>query len=149
MATVGAMAKLVVNGAKLKCSQGMAPPTLAILPVGPASGGEQPAATVMNMQPMVNIAPFGMCQSQANPQVAAATAGCVYATSSVRRSWMPRRFTASSQPGTRSEQGLVAVAPPGIRSRRRLPDRVHPSRFCNGLDYSSVTSKSCPLVGEL
>jgi hypothetical protein len=68
-----AMAKLVVDGAKLKCSEGMAPSALTILPVGPASAGAQPAATVMDMKPMVNIAPFGMCQAQANPQVAAAT----------------------------------------------------------------------------
>ena len=71
------MPKLVVNGAKLKCSQGMAPSTLTVLPVGPASSSDQPAATVMDMKPMVNIAPFGMCQTQANPQVAAATAAAM------------------------------------------------------------------------
>jgi hypothetical protein len=31
----------------------------------------------MDMQPVVNIAPFGMCQAQANPQVAAATAAAM------------------------------------------------------------------------
>ncbi len=76
-ATFPDMAKLVVNGAKLKCSQGMAPSTLTILPVCTASGDEQPMATIMDMKPMVNIAPFGMCQSQANPQVAAATAAAM------------------------------------------------------------------------
>jgi hypothetical protein len=71
------MSKLVVNGAKLRCSEGMAPSTLTILPVAPASADAQPAATVMDNKPMVNIAPFGMCKTQANPQVAAATAAAM------------------------------------------------------------------------
>jgi hypothetical protein len=68
------MSKLVTNGAKLKCSEGMSPSSLTVLPVSGTSGDEQPAATVMDFQPMVNIAPFGMCKTQANPQVASATA---------------------------------------------------------------------------
>jgi hypothetical protein len=71
------MAKLVVSGAKLRCSEGLAPSTLTVLPVGPASADEQPTATVVDMKPMANIAPFGMCKTQANPQVAAATAAAM------------------------------------------------------------------------
>jgi hypothetical protein len=37
----------------------------------------QPAATIMDHQPMVNIAPFGMCTSLANPMVAAATSAAL------------------------------------------------------------------------
>jgi len=66
--------KLVANGAQLKCSQGLAPALLTVLPVSLIEGGVVPAATVMDNLPMVNIAPFGMCQAQANPTVAAATA---------------------------------------------------------------------------
>lgn len=71
------MSKLVVNGAKLKCSEGLAPTTLTVLPTNLANGGLVPAATVMDNIPMLNIAPFGMCKTQANPQVAAATAAAM------------------------------------------------------------------------
>ena len=67
------MTKLVINGAKLKCSEGMAPSSLTVLPTAGTDADEQPAATVNDNKPMVNIAPFGMCKTQANPQVAAAT----------------------------------------------------------------------------
>jgi hypothetical protein len=68
------MAKLVVNGATLKCSEGTAPATLTVLPTGPASATMLPAATIMDYKPIANVAPFGMCKTQANPRVAAATA---------------------------------------------------------------------------
>jgi hypothetical protein len=68
------MSKLVVDGASLQCSHGTTPAALTVLPTGPATGDERPMATVMDHLPIVNIAPFGMCNSPANPQVAAATA---------------------------------------------------------------------------
>ncbi len=71
------MPKLVVNGAKLKCSHGMAPSTLTVLPANGSDADEQPAATVMDHVPMLNVAAFGMCQTEANPQVAAATAAAM------------------------------------------------------------------------
>jgi hypothetical protein len=71
------MPKLVVNGAKLKCSEGLAPSSLTVLPVNGSDGEQQPAATIMDQVPMMNIAPFGMCKTQANPQVAAATAAAM------------------------------------------------------------------------
>jgi hypothetical protein len=68
------MGQLVVSTATLKCSFGMAPSTLNVLPADKVFAGKQPAATIMDNKPMVNIPPFGACQSLANPQVAAATA---------------------------------------------------------------------------
>lgn len=68
------MSKLVASGAQLRCSEGTSPSTLTVPPAGGVEADRQPAATVMDHVPMVNVAPFGMCRTQANPQVAAATA---------------------------------------------------------------------------
>ncbi len=67
------MAKLVVNGAKLSCNQGTSPGSLTVLPTNKTDGDDVAAATVDDYQAMVNLAPFGMCQSMSNPQVSAAT----------------------------------------------------------------------------
>jgi hypothetical protein len=67
------MPQHVCNGATLTCSFGLTPGTLAVLPLARVLTGSQPAATVMDHQPMVNVLPFGMCTSPANPMVAAAT----------------------------------------------------------------------------
>ena len=68
---------LVVSGAMLQCSMGMAPGSLTVLPLNMVNANQMPAATIMDHIPMVNIAPFGMCQSLANPQVAAATSAAL------------------------------------------------------------------------
>ncbi|MCM0043387.1 MAG: DUF4280 domain-containing protein [Burkholderiaceae bacterium] len=70
------MGKLVCAGAMLKCSFGMAPATLNVLPMNRVLSGA-PAANIMDNVPMLNIMPFGMCQSLANPTVAAATAAAM------------------------------------------------------------------------
>lgn len=58
------------------CTFGMAPSTfMAIRPNATVEG--RPAGNITDMAPMVNIPPFGMCQSLANPQVAAATAAAL------------------------------------------------------------------------
>jgi len=70
------MGKLVCSGAMLKCSFGMAPGTLNVLPLNCVVSGA-PSANIMDNVPMMNIMPFGMCQSMANPMVAAATAAAL------------------------------------------------------------------------
>jgi hypothetical protein len=68
------MAQQVVNAAVTQCSFGETPGTLIVLPLNRVLAGEQPAATIMDHVPIVNIEPFGMCNSISNPEVAAATA---------------------------------------------------------------------------
>jgi len=67
------MAKLVVHGAKLKCSEGSTVSTLMVPPIAGTGSDEMPAATIFDSKPMANINPFGLCKSITNPQVAAAT----------------------------------------------------------------------------
>lgn len=61
----------VCMGATLQCSFGAAPSQLVVLPTNRLMTGK-PAATIMDHKPIVNIPPFGMCTSPANPAVAAA-----------------------------------------------------------------------------
>ncbi len=67
----------VVAGAMTSCSFGMAPSTLMVLPQNRTLAGGMPAANIMDNKPIVNVLPFGMCQSLANPTVAAATAAAL------------------------------------------------------------------------
>ena len=73
------MAQLVASAAVTTCSFGVAPSTLNVLPTNRTTAGT-PAANIMDSKPMVNIAPFGMCISLANPAVAAATAAALGGT---------------------------------------------------------------------
>ena len=61
----------------MQCSFGMAPSSLVVLPTNKTMAGGPPAATIMDHIPCVNIPPFGMCMSIANPMVAAATAAAL------------------------------------------------------------------------
>src|SRR5579863_1377699 len=65
----------VCMGATMMCSFGMAPSSLVVLPTNMTFTGEMPDANIMDNIPLVNIMPFGMCMSPANPMVAAATGG--------------------------------------------------------------------------
>jgi hypothetical protein len=67
------MAMHVCTGAMMQCSFGMAPSTFVATPKM-VQTSYMDAGNIMDNVPMMNIPPFGMCQSLANPQVAAATA---------------------------------------------------------------------------
>ncbi len=71
------MANLVCMGAMMQCSFGVAPSSLVVLPQNQVLTGGPPAATIMDGKPIVNVPPFGMCSSIANPTVAAATAAAL------------------------------------------------------------------------
>jgi hypothetical protein len=121
----------VVNGAQLICSFGAAPSSLVVLPANRVLCGNQPAANIMDHIPMVNIMPFGVCMSIANPQVAAATAAalgvltpqpCIPATASP---WTPGAVTVpiGNQPALDNVSicmcnwlGVITVAEPGQTS---------------------------------
>lgn len=64
----------VCSCATLQCSFGVAPTPLMVLPQNRTLIGGMPAANLMDHIPLVNILPFGLCTSMANPTVAAATA---------------------------------------------------------------------------
>ena len=64
----------VVMGATLKCSQGNASSKLVVLPVHRVQLKGKCRANIGDGKPFVNVLPFGMCQSMANPSVASATA---------------------------------------------------------------------------
>jgi len=60
-----------------QCTMGMAPSSLTVLPTNKSTGSSMPKANIMDNIPMVNIMPFGMCQSPSNPTVASATAAAM------------------------------------------------------------------------
>lgn len=70
------MAQQTCMGAMMKCSFGMAPSTLMPTPKTVMTSN-MVAANILDHKPIINILPFGMCQSMANPTVAAATAAAM------------------------------------------------------------------------
>lgn len=71
------MAQQVVLGAMLKCSFGMTPGSMIVTPEKMVNANNVPAANIMDFTPMKNIPTFGMCTTQSNPAVAAATAAAM------------------------------------------------------------------------
>ena len=66
-------ATTVCMGAMMKCSMGMTPAPLVVLPPRNSMIQGMFVANIMDNKPMVNIPSFGMCRSLANPTVASAT----------------------------------------------------------------------------
>lgn len=64
----------VTHGSMLQCSFGAAPSPITVLPLARVMASSQPAATILDNKPFLNIMPFGVCSSLANPAVASATA---------------------------------------------------------------------------
>ncbi|CAO3359725.1 DUF4280 domain-containing protein [Azospirillum palustre] len=71
------MGMQAVMGAMTMCSFGAAPSSLMVLPASAVMSSKVPAANIMDSKPFVNVMPFGMCMSMANPMVAAATAAAL------------------------------------------------------------------------
>lgn len=70
------MGQATVTGAMAACSFGAAPSPLSATP-GTVMIEGRPACTIADIAPGVNVAPFGMCTSLSNPQVAAATSAAL------------------------------------------------------------------------
>lgn len=70
------MAIQTCMGATLQCSFGAAPGTLVVLPTNRVLS-TTPSANIMDYKPFVNILPFGVCSSLANPTVASATSAAM------------------------------------------------------------------------
>jgi hypothetical protein len=83
------MAQLVVNGAMLRCTFGVAPSSLVVLPTGRVNGSNMPAAVIIDQKPMANIMPFGMCTAPTNPQVIAAQGSPVPCVPVIPAPWSP------------------------------------------------------------
>ena len=66
----------VCAGAVMSCTFGMAPSVLDVLP-DTGVFCPTPAANILDSIPILNIEPFGMCMSEANPEVIAATAAAL------------------------------------------------------------------------
>jgi len=66
--------QLICNTAILSCSMGAAPMPLVVLPELPVLADGEPVAVIADIVPDENIPSFVMCESLANPAVAAATA---------------------------------------------------------------------------
>lgn len=64
----------VLMSGMCQCAFGAAPSPFCVLPAKMVNFKNLPGGTIMDHLPMVNIMPFGVCTSLANPMVAAATA---------------------------------------------------------------------------
>ena len=122
------MPNQVVNGAMLTCSFGMAPSALTVLPVNRVQTEHQPAATIQDHVPNVNIMPFGMATPPPTPLAAAAPTAalgvltpqpCIPATTTP---WVPGALTVQigNQPALDNTSkcmcmwlGVITVTSPG------------------------------------
>jgi uncharacterized Zn-binding protein involved in type VI secretion len=125
------MGLTVGSGAALTCSFGVAPGTLTVLPAGRVNVDGVPMATIMDNKPNVNIAPFGMCTTLSNPQVASATSAaqgvltpqpCLPVTTAP---WAPGSPTVSigGQPALNNSStcncmwgGVITITNPGAKT---------------------------------
>ena len=112
------------------CSFGLAPSTLSVVAPRPVVEG-RPVATITDVAPGANIAPFGMCQSLANPMVAAATAAALGVLTPmpcvpvVPAPWIPLAPQTMPSASFGSNQlDFGGIIPPASATSMRSPIRV-------------------------
>ena len=85
----------VVTGALMSCTFGMAPSSFMASPGRTDMLSNVPKGNIMDFAPLVNIMPFGMCNTLSNPTVAAATSAAMGVLTpmpcipAVTTPWMP------------------------------------------------------------
>lgn len=67
------MKKLVISGAMLSCTEGLSSGSLVCSQQATSKVTETLLGTILDFAPLSNITGFGMCNTSANPAVAAAT----------------------------------------------------------------------------
>lgn len=122
------MGQNVCMGAQMQCSFGTAPSSLVVLPTNRVLTCSMPAANIMDYVPLLNILPFGMCNSLANPTVASATAAamgvltpmpCIPMTAAPWTPGSPTVMIANQPVVTNSSKctctwgGLISITNPG------------------------------------
>ena len=126
------MATAVTMGAMMTCTMGVAPCSLIVIRPN-VTGKMMPMANISDCAPGANIPTFGMCQSPANPAVAAATAAamgvltpmpCVPA---IAGTWIPTvpTVTVGGMPILTSDckavcsfGGSISISAPGAAAKR-------------------------------
>lgn len=115
--TVADMAQPVVLGDTLMCSFGLAPSAIVVVPKNRVITESKPMANIMDNVPLLNIMPFSLCSSLANPATAALTAAalgvptpgpCIPATTAP---WMPGSPTVmvANMPALNSASKCICV----------------------------------------
>jgi hypothetical protein len=116
------MPRQVVNLAKTQCTMSVKPSQLLVLPTLRRNAGGQPAATVQDHLPLVNIAPFGPCSSPAFPPTIAAAGVPQQCLPNTLTPWVPGSSVVniSKQPALRQSDtcqcfwgGIISVTDPG------------------------------------
>ena len=87
-------------GSLMKCTHGVAPSPLMVLPTSAALTSGQFVATMMDFIPNLNIKTFGMCNSLGNPTVAAATAAAMGALTPMPCTFVPNGTWRGASPPT-------------------------------------------------
>lgn len=121
------MALAVSSGAMCMCSFGTAPSSLMVLPINRVTTA-MPLANIMDNKPMINILPFMMCMSLANPTVQAATTAALGVLTpmpcipNITSPWMPGSPTVliGGQPALNASSklmcnfgGIIQISNPG------------------------------------
>lgn len=105
----------LIAGAQTMCSFGLAPSTLMVTPEKRVMVENRPVANITDTKPFVNVLPFGLCTSLANPITAAQTAAALgvltpgVCTPVTVTPWLPGAPTALSGPAPTAHQGCTCT----------------------------------------